>query len=80
MQSKAYRDAYISNNMFKKSLQLYNDLSRLNGLTNSSALNAPDYRAAIEEKGLEAVLQSYIKHNQNQISTTLRGEAFDVNN
>ena len=76
----SYRNAAISNNIFQKSLQLYNDLSRLNTLTSSSSLNAPDYRALIEEKGLDAALQSYIQQNQSSLAASLRGSTFDATN
>lgn len=77
LHNKGYRDLLVSSNIFRKSLQLYNDITTSQSAINAKLSAAQDYLAQIEEKGLNEVLQSYI---DSSAAKTLRGTSVDVTN
>lgn len=77
LHNKAYRDTMVSANIFRKSLQLYNDVINTQAQAEKAASGTRDYLAEIKEKGLSEVLRAHVKTDIGGLGEKLRGGAVD---
>jgi hypothetical protein len=77
LHNKAYRDHVVSTNIFRKSLQLYNDIVGTPLQAEKAATNVRDYLSQIRAKSVIDVLRSHVKIDIGTLADSIRGGAFD---
>lgn len=77
MHNKAYRDVMVSQNILRKSLQLYNDITTAQTQRAAKFTEATDYLSEIKAGSLQDLLQSYVQTDIRDVIAQARGQGLD---